>query len=162
MHGGRASQFGFTYIGVLMTVAAFGVVLAGAGQLWSLNAKRERERELLFVGDQFRVAIESYVAATPPGKPRYPLRLEDLLDDRRHINVRRHLRQIYPDPFTGVADWETTTAPDGGIAGLHSRHDGKPIKIAGFPPAYRAFERAETYRDWTFAVAMPRAPLIQR
>jgi type II secretory pathway pseudopilin PulG len=143
-------QGGFTFIGVLIAVAVFGVGLAGLAQVWSLNVQREREQELLFVGEQYRAAIVSYASATPPGKPRYPRELGDLLDDRRHVVTRRHLRQLYPDPLTGQADWETVLAPDGGILAVHSRHAGTPIKAGNFPGQFATFERAASYRDWVF------------
>lgn len=153
------AQGGFTFIGIIISVAVLGVGLAGLGQVWSVKAKREREQELLFVGDQFRAAIMSYMAATPAGKPRYPRQLDDLLDDRRHPVARRHLRQLYADPFTGQADWETVLAPDGGIAALHSRHDGTPMKVGNFPAYYSAFERATSYRDWIFGAPPSPSPL---
>ena len=158
----RMGQRGFTYLGVLIAVAVVGVALAALGQLWSLQAQRERERELLFVGEQYRVAFARFVAATPPGKARYPRTLEELAEDRRHIVVRRHLRQVYPDPFTNATDWETVTAPDGGIAAVHSRHDGKPIKIGNFPPQFAKFEEAAAYRDWVFGAPPPRAVGLPR
>ncbi len=119
------AQGGFTFIGIIISVAVLGVGLAGLGQVWGVKAKREREQELLFVGEQYRAAIFSYVSATPAGKPRYPRQLDDLLDDKRHPVVRRHLRQLYPDPLTGRADWEVVLAADGGIAAIHTRADGR-------------------------------------
>ncbi|MDH5246545.1 MAG: type II secretion system GspH family protein [Betaproteobacteria bacterium] len=151
----RPHEGGFTYIGVLIAVAVLGVGLAGLGQVWSVNAQREREQELLFVGDQYRAAIMSYAASTPAGRPRYPRQLEDLLDDRRHPVTRRHLRQLYPDPLTGRADWETMIAPDGGILGVRSTHLGTPMKVGNFPPNYAKFEAAATYRDWVFGAPLP-------
>ena len=151
-----AEQAGFTFVGILIAVAVFGVGLAGLAQLWSLNAQREREQELLFVGEQYRVAILSFAAATPPGKPRYPRELRELLDDRRHVVARRHLRQLYPDPLTGRVDWEAVLAPDGGIVAVHSRHAGTPIKVGNFPAQYASFERATSYRDWVFGAPPPR------
>lgn len=149
------SQRGFTYTGVLIAVAVVGLALAALGQMWSVQAKRERERELLFVGEQFRAAILSYVATTPPGKPRYPRTLDELLEDRRGIVVRRHLRQVYPDPFTNAPDWETVLAPDGGVFAVHSRHEDLPLKIGNFPPQFAEFEAARSYRDWVFGASAP-------
>jgi type II secretory pathway pseudopilin PulG len=158
----HAHHRGFTYVGVLIAVAVVGVALAGVGQLWSVQAQRERERELLFIGEQYRVAFATYVAATPPGKARYPRTLDELVEDRRHIVIRRHLRQVYPDPFTNAVDWEAVRAPDGGIAAVHSRHDGPPMKIGNFPPQYAKFEDAKTYRDWVFGAPPPKAGSIAR
>jgi type II secretory pathway pseudopilin PulG len=154
-------QRGFTFIGVLIVSAVIGVGLAGLGQVWSVQAQRERERELLFVGDQYRAALLSYSASTPAGKPRSPRDLEDLLDDKRHPVTRRHLRQLYPDPLTGKADWETVRSPDGGIVAVHSRHAGSPMKVGNFPRHFSMFETAATYRDWVFGAA-PVTPPAQR
>jgi type II secretory pathway pseudopilin PulG len=152
------AQGGFTFIGIIISVAVLGVGLAGLGQVWGVKAKREREQELLFVGEQYRAAISSYVSATPAGKPRYPRQLDDLLDDKRHPVVRRHLRQLYPDPLTGRADWEVVLAADGGIAAIHTRADGVPMKSGNFPAYFIAFERAASYRDWVFG--MPPSPQV--
>ena len=84
-----AAQRGFTYVGLLLAVALAGVALAAAGTLWSTTAKRDKELELLFVGDQYRRAIGSYYEGTP-GAKRYPQRLEDLLEDKRLAVTRRH------------------------------------------------------------------------
>jgi len=143
-------QRGFTLLGVLILAAVLGVGLVGLSRVWSFEVQREREKELLSVGDQFRTAILSYSRSTPAGKPPYPRELSDLLEDRRHPVVRRHLRRLYPDPLTGQVDWEIVRSADGGILGIHSRHEGAPIKIGNFPPDYAAFEKARTYRDWIF------------
>lgn len=143
-------QRGFTLLGVLILAAVLGIGLVGLSRVWSFEVQREREKELLSVGDQFRTAILSYSRSTPAGKPPYPRELVDLLEDRRHPVARRHLRRVYPDPFTGQTDWEIVRAADGGILGVHSRHEGVPIKIGSFPPQYAAFESAKTYREWVF------------
>ena len=156
------AQRGFTFIGVLIVTTVLGIGLAGLGRVWSLQAQRDREQELLVVGDQFRAAILSYSAATPAGKPRYPRDLEDLLDDKRHPVTRRHLRQLYPDPLTGKADWELVRAPEGGIVAVHSRSGGMPMKVGNFPRQFSAFERATTYRDWVFGAPPPGSSPLRR
>lgn len=141
---------GFTYLGLLAAVALAGVALATAGVLWSTEAKRERERELLFVGDQFRAAIASYASATPPGSQTYPTSLEQLVDDRRWPTPRRHLRRIYRDPMTGSADWGLVRNAQGGIVGVHSTAEQPAIKRAGFPAQYAAFANESVYSRWIF------------
>jgi type II secretory pathway pseudopilin PulG len=115
------AQRGFTYVGLLLAVALAGVALAAAGTLWSTTAKRDKELELLFVGDQFRRAIGAYYEGTP-GAKRYPLKLEDLLEDKRLAVTRRHLRQLYADPMTGKADWELVRLADGAGRGPDPAH----------------------------------------
>ena len=55
---------------------------------------REKERDLLFVGDQFRRAIGEYYEKAPGGVKVYPKKLEDLLRDNRYPGVQRWLRKI--------------------------------------------------------------------
>jgi type II secretory pathway pseudopilin PulG len=143
-------QRGFTYLGLLFLVAVIGVGLTAVGLVWHTAIKRERERELLFVGEQYRLAIKRYYDASP-GAKQYPRSLDDLLLDPRFPNVRRHLRRIYPDPITGGKEWELVSAPDGAILGVHSRSKDKPLKTAGFRPDFAAFAQAQSYADWVFA-----------
>ena len=157
------SERGFTYLGILIAMALFGVALAATGEVWRTAAQREREQELLFVGNQFRSAFVTYSAATPAGKPRFPRTLEDLVEDTRFPVPRRHLRRVYADPMTGKPDWVLLDAPGGGIAGVHSRSEAKPLKTGNFAAQDAKFEGAERYSDWSF-VFVPRdlAPSTQQ
>jgi type II secretory pathway pseudopilin PulG len=158
MDGSTApSEQGFTYIGILLALALFGVALAATGDVWRTAAQREREQELLFVGGQFRNAFMSYYGATPAGQRRYPRVLEDLVEDNRFPVPRRHLRRVYADPITGKPDWVLVDAPGGGIAGVHSRSEAKPLKTGNFSAQDAKFEDAERYSDWRF-VFEQRAP----
>jgi len=102
----RRNQNGFTYLGLLFAVAMAGVALAATGTLWSTQRQREREQELLFVGNQIRQAIGSYYQRSPGLVKHYPAKLDDLLKDNRFINVQRHLRQRYLDPLTDSPEWD--------------------------------------------------------
>jgi type II secretory pathway pseudopilin PulG len=149
------SERGFTYVGLLIAVAVLGASLAVTGELWRTAARREREAQLLFVGDEFRDAIAGYYRVTPAGTSRYPRRLEDLLEDRRAALVRHHLRRLYADPMSRKPDWRLVAAPGGGIAGVYSSSDERPLKSAGFAALDTTFEGAERYSDWKF-VFVPR------
>lgn len=146
----RTGERGFGYVGIILIVAAFGIGLAAIGELWSTQAQREREAELLLVGRAYRQAIASYFASTRPGTPAYPQRLEDLLEDRRGPVLRRHLRNAYADPITGSNDWGFVTTPDGRIRGVFSKSQRAPLKSARFEPGEAAFEKAASYADWRF------------
>lgn len=149
-------------------VALAGVALAGAGTLWSTTVKREREAELLFVGEQFQRAITAYYENGPNNVRQFPAKLEDLLQDRRHQVTRRHLRKVFFDPITGTRDWGLVRGPGGGIIGVFSQSEAVPIKRAEFATAYAQFAAAKSYRDWQFvhrqaapsqgAAAKPPAP----
>ena len=141
---------GFTYLWVMFTVAITGVLLAGAGQLWRTETQREKEKELMFIGEQFRLAIGSYYESSPGLPKRYPPTLEKLLLDDRFPTVKRHLRKIFLDPMTGAREWGLIMQPGIGITGIHSLSAQAPIKRANFHERY-AFGEAKSYRDWKFA-----------
>lgn len=141
---------GFTYIGVLILVVIMGVALAAAGEAWFTAQKREKEQELLFVGNQFRLAIDQYSAQPPGLGRRYPLSLEELLQDPRQPGIRRYLRKIYPDPMTGKAEWGLITGPNGEIFGVHSLSEAEPLKKANFLLAEKGFEGRTKYSEWVF------------
>ncbi len=149
IRNGTPRSRGFTYVWVLIAVALMAAGLAAIGEVAGTAAKREKEAELLFVGDQFARAIAEYHASSPV-RPQYPQKLEELLADRRYPNVRRYLRRIYPDPMTGRADWGLVRGPDGGIMGVHSQSTAQPLKVAKFPRGYEAFTGAATYTAWRF------------
>src|SRR5690242_805572 len=88
MAAGRKQESGFTYIWLMFTVAAMGLTLAAAGQFWRTEAQREKEKELIFAGDQLRRAIGSYYESSP-GAKRFPPSLEKLLLDDRFPFVKR-------------------------------------------------------------------------
>ncbi len=141
---------GFGYIGLLILVAIMSIGLAATGELWHTAMKREKEQELLFVGGQFRRAIEQFYANTPGKARRYPLNLEELLRDPRYPGTRRYLRKIYRDPMTGGAEWGLVTGPNGEIFGVYSQSEEVPLKQAGFRPAERQFEGKTKYSEWVF------------
>ncbi len=143
-------QGGFTYLGVLFAIVVLGIALSAVGIMWSTQIRREREAELLFIGDQYRAAIGRYVAAG--GK--YPASLSELVTDERSAQPRHFLRRLYPDPMTNRMDWEVIEAPGrGGIMGVASSSRATPIKQAGFPGPDALFENALCYCAWQFIYA---------
>lgn len=145
----RLSLNGFTYIGLLIVITIAGIGLAVVGELWYTEMQREREKELIFIGLEYKDAIASYYSSTPNGVMQLPKTLDELLADKRLPIVKRHLRKLYLDPMTGKSDWGLIMQ-QGAIAGVFSLSESKPIKKFGFPHGYEDFERAEKYRDWQF------------
>ena len=145
-------------MGLLVVVALIGVGLAMTGEAWRTTAQREKERELLFVGDQFRKAITQYYDGTPGGVKQFPNSLNDLLKDPRYPTTRRHLRKVYRDPMTGKREWGIVKGPGDTIMGVYSLSRQAPMKRANFPPDYTSFERAESYAAWRFAYSEANAP----
>lgn len=144
----NGKQRGFGYLMALFAVAALGLLAAAAGQVWHSTAQRLREADLLFAGQQYRQALDSYYASKPGGVQQYPSKLEDLLDDRRSQVTLRHLRRMYPDPMTGKPDWVLVTAGER-IVGLHSRSELPTFKRS-FDEAHTSFNGTERYAQWVF------------
>ena len=146
---GRGQQ-GFALLWLLFLVAGLGVGMAAIGTVWHTTAQREKEAELLFAGDQYRRAIDSFLKASPKGQERLPKSFDELLLDPRFPNTVRHLRRLYADPVTGTSEWGQVKTPEGGIAGVFSLSTAAPLKQGGFSPAYAAFSGAAEYRGWVF------------
>ncbi|MBM7059191.1 type II secretion system protein [Pseudomonas sp. UL073] len=144
-----SGERGFTYFGVLFLVMLMGMALAVAGPVWSTQAQRDRERELLWVGGQYAQALRSYYRSSP-GLAQYPMELRDLLEDERFPNVRRHLRKLYRDPLTGSDEWGLVRSFEGRIVGVYSRSTSQPLKQANFPVQWTEFEGMGSYADWRF------------
>lgn len=144
-----ARQQGFTLLGLLFLLMVLGVGLAGVGTLWETVSRREKEAELLFVGDQYRRAIARYHAATPGPEKQYPRRLEDLLADPRFPHTVRHLRRLYRDPVANSPTWGLVKEGEG-IVGVYSLSEREPFKRTGFAAPYESFAEAASYRAWVF------------
>ncbi len=129
---GEQSQGGFTYLGLLIIIVFFSMGLIGESRLLASTEKADREEQLLFVGHQFRNAFKSY-ATSGPSAGVYPSSLEDLLNDPRSPEIKRHLRKIYIDPMTGNNQWGLIKAPEGGVMGVYSLSSKEPSKKANFP-----------------------------
>lgn len=111
-------QQGFTYLGLLIAIAILGIWLAAASEVWSTALRRHQMEQLDWAGQQLVQAIGSYYESSPGGAKTYPQRLDDLLEDRRQLGLRRHLREVYVNPFSGRADWELVMAPGGEFTGV--------------------------------------------
>ena len=146
----KKSNAGFTYLGVLFIITLLGITLALAGTLYSFVQQREKERQLLFVGNQFKQAIENYYFHTPGTVKHYPQRLEELIQDNRFLVTQRYLRKIYLDPITRESKWGLVKAPDGGIMGVHSLSQDKCLKSASFEFININLSNKFRYSDWEF------------
>lgn len=141
---------GFTYLGLLLFVALIGLVSSQAMVVLSTSQRSSEELELLYIGQQFQAALDSFYAATPAGQPHYPDQLEDLLLDPRFAETRRHLRRIYRDPITRNTEWGLVIAAEGGIRGVHSLSIEKALKQGNFPPGLEHFSGGGHHFDWVF------------
>ncbi|MFP3757706.1 type II secretion system protein [Cupriavidus sp. SIMBA_020] len=159
---GRRRQQAFALLALLIFIAILGLVGMSAVKIGTLTDRREAEEQLLYVGTQYRRALQLYVDGTPPGQPRFPPTLTALLRDPRYPQPRRYLRALYPDPITKRNDWALLLSPEGGVMGLHSRSEQEPIRQTNFSPPFEHFNRLKKYSDWVFYYlpdATPQNPL---
>jgi len=113
-------QRGFTYLAVLLLVFVLLLIVGAASENIATINKREREVELIFIGQQYRNAIASYYYNSPGGIKQLPFTLEDMLLDKRSVNPMRHLRKIFQDPITDTKEWGLVKSPQGEITGVYS------------------------------------------
>jgi type II secretory pathway pseudopilin PulG len=146
---------GFTYITVLFVVAMMSGGLALIGEVWHTANVREKEAELLHIGNEYRKAIERYYLSGPVRQ--YPKNLADLVKDPRHPGTVRHLRRLYPDPITGKDDWGLVKSADGGFAGVNSPSEDAPLKTGGFGVRDAALEGKTKYSECQFVIAPAQA-----
>lgn len=144
---------GFGYLVLIFALVAMGFLLAGLGQIWHLNTQREKETQLLDIGHQFSVALESYRRMTAAGQPDTPANLSDLLEDKRFPFPVRHLRKLYRDPMTGQADWQVQTVQEQ-IVSISSRSERVALRqVKSLPDFVRIGSNhldEARYCDWVF------------
>lgn len=146
----KKSHYGFTYLAILFAVAISSIVLMGGMSLWSLERQREKEQELLFIGDQYRQAIGHYYENSPGSVKQYPTSLDSLVTDNRFSTIQRHLRRIYIDPITETDKWGLVMTSGGEIMGVFSPSNATPIKRAEFADRDEEFAGKAHYSDWKF------------
>lgn len=149
--GYRPGQAGFAWLLVLALLALVSAMGAAVAQRWSDRTAREKEQQLLQVGDAYAGALARYREESPGSVKHYPAALDQLLLDARFVGVRRHLRQLYPDPLTGRHDWVLVRNERGDIVGVHSRSERPPWAKAPQHLKFTDLPAAQRYADWVFA-----------
>lgn len=143
------AERGAVLLMVLVTVVVTGLTAGIAGQSWRSIVQQAKEEELLWRGQQYRSAIESYFQTRQGARNMYPRELDDLVRDNRFPEPVRHIRRLYQDPMTGE-DWVVIKASDGGIAGVRSTSRLRPFRQKGFAKELAALEGSNSYQDWEF------------
>jgi type II secretory pathway pseudopilin PulG len=153
----RRHMGGFTFLALMAIIVIMGLGMLEVNEIWATTVKREKEQELLFIGHQFRQAIQQYSQNGPRGSliRTYPADLADMLLDPRYPNTHRYLRKIYTDPMTGKDEWGLLKYSNGGIYGVYSLSDDAPLKRDNFDVADAGFRGAARYSAWIFAYSLP-------
>ena len=153
--GKQHRQRGFGWIFVLIMLAVTSAAGAVVAQRWSDQMSRDKERQLLRIGDAYARALADYRASSPGSDKRYPQTLEQLVLDTRFVGTRRHLRTLYADPITGQPDWVLLRDARGDVTGVRSRSEKQPWARVAQRLDFTDLPAAERYADWTF---IPRQP----
>ena len=121
--------------------------------------RRSAEDALLTIGSEYAKALNSYSQNSPSGADDEPLNLQELLRDMRNPSaVKRHLRQIFPDPITGSSNWGLVTDPETKrIQGVFSQSENKAVKVGNFSEAYKNFDNKLYLREWVFTAEIGRS-----
>jgi type II secretory pathway pseudopilin PulG len=121
--GGPAADLGYAMAALLVGMAILAIFLAAAMPVWRIVAKREREEELVFRGQQYARAVGLFQRKFPGA---YPPSIDFLIE-------QRFLRKKYKDPMT--ADGEFQILFQGGRAGVVGQGGaaGRAGSGGGFP-----------------------------
>src|SRR2546423_658694 len=102
-------EAGFSLAAVIFFAAAASIIAAAAVPAYQTQAKREREKELMFRGEEFTRAIQKYQRKFGV----YPSSVDQLVQ----TNGLRFLRHAYKDPVTGKDFRLIRINPDGSLSG---------------------------------------------
>lgn len=141
---------GFTLLAVLAACVLLALATQGVMFVLSQQAQRERETQLLRIGNEFVSAIGTYYESSPGSAKRFPVTLEELVEDHRFVGIKRHLRRIYTDPVTGSTNWGLVTNAEGGIEGIYSTSDAAPVRSRALEGGVLPVPVATKYSDWKF------------
>jgi type II secretory pathway pseudopilin PulG len=144
------TQQGFAYGVVLAILALLGVALATAGTRWADRVQREREQDLLRVGQLYAQAILAYHRGSPGSDKTWPKNLEDLLLDSRMLGTVRYLRASYGDPMVPGQPFGLVHAADGSIRGVYSTSAATPFRQGPVDLGVTVLAPAQHYSDWQF------------
>lgn len=92
---------GISVVILLIAVSIMAIIILSIYPLWSTAMKREREKELIFRGNQFVESIRIYQLKNP-GK--FPSSLDDLLK-------QKCIRKLYKDPTNNFSEWDLIVIP---------------------------------------------------
>lgn len=148
-------QAGFSWLFVLFLLAVASAAGAVVAQRWADQSSREKERQLLRIGDAYAKALAEFRASSPGSDKRFPQSLEQLVLDNRFVGTRRHLRMLYADPVTGRADWVLLRDARGDITGLHSQSERQPWAQIAMRLEFTDLNAAKRYADWIFTPRLP-------
>ncbi len=114
------NENGFGYLSILLLIMVMSITLGVATEKTDTALKREKEKELIFIGKQYQQAISSYYHQSPNGLKALPESMQALVSDTRFIKNKHHLRKLFLDPMTNQP-WEIIRNAQHKVTGVRSR-----------------------------------------
>ncbi len=103
----RRDERGFALLIVFLMAAAVALLMYAQVPRVAFESQRDKEQVLMDRGNQYKRAIQLYVAAVK----KYPGKIEDL----ENTNDKRYLRKRYVDPMTGKDEWRLIHVSSAGM-----------------------------------------------
>jgi len=105
----RSSESGHLLLALMIGLTVMAIFLTVAAQQWSTVERREREKELIFRGNQYAKAIKKYQSEHGGA---YPTTLNQLLEPGpRRL---RYIRKLFRDPMAPDGKWGILLADPSG------------------------------------------------
>ncbi|HZT71983.1 MAG TPA: type II secretion system protein [Terriglobia bacterium] len=120
------AEKGYILLIVMMMATILLISLAAAAPSIYVEGQREKEKELIFRGEQYARAIMLFHNQFN----RYPTSVKELL----HTNNMSFLRRAYPDPMTRSGKWRFIHATAAGVI-IDSKILGPPGQQKNSPPS---------------------------
>lgn len=169
---GQGSERGYAMAALLIALAIMAILMSVAMPVWRQEARREREAELVFRGEQYARAIALYRFKNQNIPNAFPASIDVLVDGR-------YLRKKYKDPMTkdgqfeiiGVGSAQQPTNPTapgakppiqpvqplsspnspvvGGMMGVRSKSEENSL---------RAYRGQTKYNQWAFTFNLAPRP----
>lgn len=143
---------GYGLIAVLVLVALASLAMSSASQVWLQASRRDKEQELLRIGQLYVQALKRYRDMSPGSDKRLPTDLQELLLDKRFLKTERHLRTLYPNPLVRDGQWALIRDDAGRITGVFCPSGDEPMASAGVKLEGLVLPPAQRYSDWKFMV----------
>src|SRR6266516_7620171 len=119
----RKPDAGFSLAALIVFLTAASILMAAAVPAYQTQAKREREEELIFRGEEYMRAIQKYQRKFGI----YPPSVDALVE----TNGLRFVRRPYKDPITGKDFRLISINPDGSINGSIATGQGNNVPLFG-------------------------------
>ncbi len=124
--GSRASgERGYAMAALLVTLAVMAVLMSVAMPVWRQEARREKEAELVFRGEQYARAVALYRRKNQQAGNVYPPSIEALIEGR-------YLRKKYKDPMTKDGEFALVPAMGAVAPGQSGSADGSSTPGSNF------------------------------